>query len=241
MRPTSLTPSVHPGILLSSPDAPGDGCHYSVPQFPGCQGGLGDAAVPPGAQHHGVAACGVGSLCCCCSQALVSRAPLPAKPWGTVPSTLPSEPWFPHVPPKVARADMDQAGLPMAETFIDKRGTGLGFQHPPLARTSERAQEGRPAGGLTEPRPGTTAGASLTRWERTAAPAGQSHSPSTWRADGGGRKREREHESGPQSSASPGPTQGVWGPGTDRPLGLTLAWYSLMKGWDRCASFSWDR
>lgn len=25
------------------------------------------------------------------------------------------------------------------------------------------------------------------------------------------------------------------------PQGLTLAWYSLMKGWDLWASFSWDR
>lgn len=24
-------------------------------------------------------------------------------------------------------------------------------------------------------------------------------------------------------------------------LGLTLAWYSLIKGWNLCASFSWDR
>ena len=35
--------------------------------------------------------------------------------------------------------------------------------------------------------------------------------------------------------------EGVWGSGTHRQLGLTLAWYSLMKGWDLCASFSWDR
>lgn len=34
---------------------------------------------------------------------------------------------------------------------------------------------------------------------------------------------------------------GVWGTELGHPQGLTLAWYSLMKGWDLWASFSWDR
>lgn len=56
---------------------------------------------------------------------------------------------------------------------------------------------------------------------------------------GGGRdKGERE----------PGPIPGLrwrslgfWGLGTGCPHRLTLAWYSMMKGWDLCESFSWDR
>lgn len=38
-------------------------------------------------------------------------------------------------------------------------------------------------------------------------------------------------------SLSSGPSLAGLGVG----LGLTLAWYSLMKGWDLWASFSWDR
>lgn len=115
-------PTGLPGILPLSSDAPGDGCHLS---FPGRHGGLGDMAVPPRPPYGGCLR--GGSLHICCSQALVSRGTPPSKsPGRTVPRTLPSEPWFPHVPPKVATADTDGGGggLPWWIHLLTRAGLG---------------------------------------------------------------------------------------------------------------------
>ena len=71
------------------------------------------------------------------------QGPPPSKsPGGTVPRTLPSGPWFPHVPPEVARADTDRwggGGSPTVETFIDRSGPGW------ASSLRETARGGRPA------------------------------------------------------------------------------------------------
>lgn len=153
---------------------------------------------------------------------------------------LPSQPWFPHAPLKVARANMDRGGIPGVEKFIDRRG--LRFQPLPLARGRERGQGPVPsADGSTSstapaaqgPQPRTVGAGRrrLRRWERTVAPACQIRFPST-------QKVVRQKEKG--ETHEPGPTLGPPWLGLGG-LGLTLAWYSLMKGWDLWASFSWDR
>lgn len=89
--------------------------------FPGCQVSLGDTAVPLVAQHHRWLFKGYAPAA---RRPWSPGLPSQEKPWVTVPKTVPFEPWFPHVPPKVARANMDRGGIPVVETFIDKMGPG---------------------------------------------------------------------------------------------------------------------
>lgn len=73
-----LSPLDHPGILYLNPGACCDGCDPSVSQSPWMLTGLGE---------HGCATCSTGwlsegqvSLCSCCSQTLVTRAPSQEQP-----------------------------------------------------------------------------------------------------------------------------------------------------------------
>lgn len=77
---------------------------------------------------------------------------------------LPSQPWFPHAPLKVARANMDRGGIPGVEKFIERRG--LRFQPLRLARGRERGPGPVPSAD------GSTAGLTSARWKPSAGTSG---------------------------------------------------------------------
>lgn len=90
--------------------------------FPGCQVSLGDTAVPLVAQHHRVAVQGV---CTCCSQTLVSRAPLPGKTLGDSAQDRPFRAMVPTCPSQSGQSKHGSGGgIPVVETFIDKMRPG---------------------------------------------------------------------------------------------------------------------